>query len=484
MSLLRNTKWVALSQLTKISVQLLGLAIASRLLPPSDYGLMAMVMVVANFAFLFRDLGMSQAVIQRSIISENLKEAVFWFNISVALTIFLVLNIAADIVAASFSEERLVPMLHVISMVFPIMSLGAVHQAMLERESAFDVLTRIEILSVVFGLVVMIVTALSGVGAVSLVYQALATAIVSTLLLWRKTAWRPRMQVEVSQLKLLWSFSANLTGFNFINYFSRNADGYVVGRYLGAALLGQYSIAYKIMLLPLQNLTFVATRAMYPVVSKMQTDMSSLSETYLRVVKLIALISGPLMVSIFVVRESLIRIVLGEQWLGVAGILAWLAPTGFIQSVVSTTGTAFMACGKTNILMRLGILSAFLIVGSFFIGVHWGVLGVAFCYMLANLINSIPALAVTAITLGRRPYAIFRELHSPIFMSSGMLVTMLASKMIFIACGLGPLLVDIMALIVGVCVYGVLLCMCESAIVNELLVLLRKKLSLLGKGSE
>ena len=214
--------------------------------------------------------------------------------------------------------------------------------------------------------------------------------------------------------KSLIGLSGNLTLFNFLAYFSRNSDSMVIGRFLGPASLGAYSMAYRLMLFPIQNLTTVATRALYPVMSKKQDSLEEVAVLYLRAVGLIVLVTAPLMAGLYVLRVPFVHFAFGARWGNVAEILGWLAPTGFIKSVVSTTGTVFMARGRTDIQLKLGILGTCLQVSAFLLGVQWGVLGVAKLYCLAYLLNAIPAMWVTMKLLDTKFTRLLVVLRAPL----------------------------------------------------------------------
>ncbi|WP_251268608.1 oligosaccharide flippase family protein, partial [Enterobacter hormaechei] len=89
-------------------------------------------------------------------------------------------------------------------------------------------------------------------------------------------------------IKSIFSFSSNLIGFNIINYFSRNSDQIIIGRFFSADLLGQYSLAYRIMLFPVQNITFVLTRSLYPLLSRLQNDPKEAYKIYLKTLRAIS----------------------------------------------------------------------------------------------------------------------------------------------------------------------------------------------------
>lgn len=431
MSAISNARWILASQASRIGFQLVGLIVLARLLPPSDYGLMAMATVVINFANLLRDMGTAAAVVQKENLTEGAINTVFWLNVGLGLSLGIALVALSPLIADSFRSPRLIPVLWVLALVFPVTSSAAVHQALLERESKFRLLARIEIVSSLVGLAVALMLAYANFGVFSLAYQTLAAAAFSSAQLWFASRWMPKARWSNTEFKSLWRFSGHLSGFSFINFFARNADSMIIGRVLGSVPLGIYAQAYKVMMFPLQSMTSVASRALFPVMSRQQNDREQMAKLYFRSLRLIATITAPLMAGLWVLREPFVYVALGKQWAEVANILAWLAPVGFIQSLTSTTGTVFMATGRTDLLMRLGVIGAVLQVSAFFVGVQWGIEGVAICYLVANILNAYPCFALTLKQLNRNFTDVLYIIWKPISFSIAMiyLVTLLNQLM-------------------------------------------------------
>lgn len=394
MGLLSNTKWVALSQSFKIVVQLLNIIVLTRLVVPQEYGLMAMALVVTNFAMLFRDLGTSAAIIQRKNINNGFVNAIFGLNIimggGVGLAILLISPFASQI----FHEPRLIHVLWFLSISFPITSLSAAHLALLERKSEFKSVALIEIFSSTIAVVIAIFLAYLGLGVFSLVAQVLISSLLSTILFWRKSEWRPTVTYifKFSEINDLFAFSGNLTFFNFINYFARNADAMIIGHYFTSAILGVYSLSYRIMLFPIQSMTSVASRAFFPIFSQYQNNNKELRNSYYNILYYILIFVFPLMTGLAVLSKPFIDLVFGDSWALASEILVWLAPTGIIQSVLSTSGTIFMSKGKTDVLLKLGILGTILQVTAFMLGARYDVVTLAKFYLISNFIHFFPVM--------------------------------------------------------------------------------------------
>ena len=150
--------------------------------------------------------------------------------------------------------------------------LGVVHQAMLQRSLQFRGLAVVDLVSAFVSAVAGIGFAMAGAGVWSLVYQALVLALVSTVLLWVVSPVRPAFEFHWGEVKQVSSYSLNLTSFNVFNYFIRNADNLLIGKFLGAGPLGYYSLAYRLLLFPLQIITDVTSRVLFPVCSELQDD--------------------------------------------------------------------------------------------------------------------------------------------------------------------------------------------------------------------
>ena len=279
-------------------------------------------------------------------------------------------------------------------MSFPLASTGAVHQALLERSLEFRTLARIEISSVALALVTAIVAAWNGMGVYSLVLNAIATVALTSLQLWWVSEWRPSRRWSVAEFRSLWGFSSHLGAFQVLNYFARNADTILIGRFLGATDLGWYNMGYRIMLFPVNSLSGVISRALFPVLSRQQADNASFGAIYLKTTSAIVVVTAPLMAGLWVLREPFVEVVLGKRWLPVAAILAWLAPVGMMQSLLTTVGLIYMATGSTRSMMRWGVFASTMVVAALVVGLRWGYLGVVRSYTVVTFLLVYPAFAI------------------------------------------------------------------------------------------
>jgi len=392
--------WSGISQAARVLIQTAALAVLSRLLPPTDFGLLAMAAVVTTLINLLRDMGTASAVIQREALASELLDTVFWFNIGLGMALGVLVAMLAIPIAAAFHQPHLAGVLTALASGFPVASSAAVHQALMERALQFRTLARIEISSAVIALAAAAVAALSGLGVYSLVLNALVATLISTLQLWFASPWRPTLRWDGAQFRQLWGFSGNLASFQVLNYFARNADTMLIGRFLGATDLAWYNMGYKLMLFPLTNLSAVVFRSLFPVFSRKQSDTASFGALYLRATGAIALFTAPLMAGVWVLRKPFVEVFFGEKWLPVADVLAWLAPIGCMQSLLSTVGLIYLGVGQTRTMLRWGVFASTLTLLAFVVGLQWGYVGVARSYAVVNLLLFYPGFAIPLRLLG------------------------------------------------------------------------------------
>ena len=417
MSIFNNLKWTALAQVFRIILQLISLTVLTRLLEPSQYGLMAMATVVSNFALIIRDLGTGAAIIQKKEIDNSFKSTVFWLNVITGFLISILIILLSPLIASVLKQHELVGILTLLSISFPIASLGIIHKSLLERASSFRKIAFIEIISSSFALVIALILAHNNAGVYSLIFQSLISISLSTIFFCILSPWRPKFIFKVDVLKSLTNFSGSLIIFNLVNYFSRNADALIIGRFFSSSVLGAYSLGYRIMLFPIANLTAVVSKSLYPIMSKNQEDRKEIKRIYLKSILFITSLTAPLMSGLMALREPLITIVFGNEWRLVSEILFWLAPSGFIQSIVSSSGSVFMSIGNTNLLMRLGFLGAFLYLTSFIIGAQYDIIFFVKLYFIVNIINIFPVMYYLIRSIEGTILEILRMIAPPILSS-------------------------------------------------------------------
>jgi O-antigen/teichoic acid export membrane protein len=383
---LTSLGWASGGRVLQQLLRVLALTALARMLIPADFGLVAMVAVFTGFAAVLVDLGFTAALVARREVTEQHLASAFWLNAAMGVLLALAMSALAPVVAAIYDQPRLVAIMPLLSLAFPLSALSAVQVALAQRTMDFRRLALVEGGATLISLAAAVTAAAGGLGVWSLVVQALTEAGCGTLGLWLTSAWRPTRRFDRAAVRELMSFGGNLVGFNVMNYWIRNADNFLVGRFAGAGALGFYSRAYALMLLPLSQVTWVTGRVMFPALARMAHETERVKRVYLDATSLIAFVTFPLMAILVVAAEPFILTVLGPKWDEAIPLFRLLGLAGLLQSVSATAGWLYQSQGRTDLMFRWGLVNGAVTVGAFAVGIHWGAIGVATAYLLRTIL--------------------------------------------------------------------------------------------------
>jgi PST family polysaccharide transporter len=433
-SVIKGVKWSSVSQLGRQIIQYSTTLFLASVLSSKDFGLMAMSMVIIGFVEVFKDLGTGSAIIQIKEARSDLISSLFWVNVCFGFILATVVFLLAPFIASFFSNTSIKDLLRVLAITFFISSLSIVNKSVLEKNLQFDKLAKAELFAVLVGAVTAVIFAVNNYGVWSLVFQTIASSIMLAVSLWIYTSWKPQLIINLNEVKSVAGFSANLVGYNIFNYFIRNLDYILIGKFLGDQVLGHYYLVYKIMLYPVQNITAVISRVMFPVYSKLQSEISKFNIAYIQSAGIISLITFPLMFGLFAVSDSFVNVFFLDNWdVSLLGtLLMILAPIGLVQSVCATTGPVYMAMGRTDWLFRWGIFSGLFVGIGFVVGLNWGVTGVALSYLFSTIILIYPCFAFPFKLIKLKFIKFIRVFHGSFISSVIMAIVIIISDKLFL----------------------------------------------------
>ncbi|UVW28890.1 MOP flippase family protein [Massilia sp. H6] len=421
-----GVKWTSVSTMGRRVLGLVANIVFARLLAPDDFGLVAMAGVMLGFVDIFKDLGTGAALVREKEARPGLLSSVFWLNCGFGLGMTILMLALSPLVAALYQEPRVQPIVAVMAVSFLLSSLSIVHVSLLTREMAFERLAKVELATSVLSYAIGIGAALLGHGVWSLVYQVIANAALGTSLTWIASRWRPQLVFNWTEIRGITGYSLNLAGYNIFYYFAQNLDNLLIGRFLGTEALGLYDLAYKLMTFPMQAISAVFGRVMMPYYAKAQEDLPRFRQAFLRVAGTIAFVTFPMMFGLLAVREHFVFAVFGAAWAPVIPLLAMFAPLAAIRSVLTTTGSIYMATGHTGLQLRWGMLSNLIILGGLAAGLKWGILGVAAGFTLTSLLLLYPNLKIPFRLIGLEVGSLLRAL-APTFACTALMFALVAA---------------------------------------------------------
>jgi len=367
-------------QLLKQGVQLVLLAILARLLTPHDYGLIGMVLVFVALLATFQDLGLATVTIQRKDLTEAQHSTLFWLTLALGLLLTLLLAAASPLIARFYGEPILVPVCLLLSLGFVIASLGTQSMALLNRRMDFGAVAVAELGGLVAGGLIGIAAALAGLGVFALVAQRLAMTSITAALYVERARWRPGLPQRGVGVRSMMSFGGYLSGFNVLNYFTRNFDKILLGRFWGTTELGLYTRAYTLMTLPVQLVSAPMARVLAPALARLQDDPARFAEASISALRVITWASFPLGAGLALLADETILIVFGEQWLDAVPVYRVLCLAGLLQALLNVSGTFFVSRGKAREFFRWGLFASTATVIGFVPCIWYGGIGAAVGY--------------------------------------------------------------------------------------------------------
>ena len=259
-------EWNGLSTLLTSAFQILQVSILSNFLSPTAFGIMAMAMVVIGFAQAFNDIGVSNAIIQRQDTTIEKLSSLYWLQIGLGCILFIFILLITPMTARFFSEPALTGVMMLTSLTFLVAPVGQIFQILMQKELEFKKLALIDISSSSVSLVMAVVTAYLGFGVMALVWGQLAYYVLRSILFfivgWKR--WRIKFHFRRSDLKGFLSFGLYQVGERSVTFFAINVLNLIIGKFLGADMLGLYSMAYQLIITPILRISTVIITVSFP----------------------------------------------------------------------------------------------------------------------------------------------------------------------------------------------------------------------------
>ncbi|WP_445776326.1 lipopolysaccharide biosynthesis protein [Shewanella sp.] len=355
-------------------VNLLSMMILARVFSPEIFGVFAVIQVFALFFALLSEMGFGPAIVNEKIVSNTMRDGIYSFTLILGLFISCLFIIFSPLISLVYDNDLYTTLAIPVALSILFNTAVIVPLSSFLRDRKFIPIARYESYSEIISVISVLIMVQYVDPITALALKPLAVSFFRFLFIFfnskNNEMGMPKIGKEISQVKKILSFSKHQAGFNFFNYFSRNLDTILVGKYLGTISLGVYDKAYQIMRYPLMLLTFAMSPAIQPVMKELQDDLIQfeiLHNKFVRYISLIGLLCGSL---VYASSEYIVLILLGEQWDEVIPILDVLSLSIPIQIVLSTSGGFFQAAGRTDLMFKSGVFSSVTNVTAICLGIY------------------------------------------------------------------------------------------------------------------
>ena len=381
-------------QAANFVLRLAFLTIMARLLSPEEFGLFAMVTVVAGFYTLFISGGLSSATIQRVTVTDIQISTLFWVNMLIGAVLCALCLATAPALVAFFHEPRLMWVTAAMAVGFLVNAAGVQHIALLQRDLRYVTLTWIEVLAQVASMATGIALAVAGFGLWALVASTLVVPGVMTVLAWITTGWIPRRPHRDAEVPSMLRFGGVVTIQFVLHYAAQNIDKVLLGRFRGADTLGIYGRAYQLVAMPMTQLSAAVGWVAFSALSRIQGDPRRYRRYFLKGYSVIVSLVVPILVFAAVFADDIVRVVLGAQWTDVSLILQLLAPAALVLTVIEgPTFWLLHSLGMVGRSLRITCVLTGVTLVACIAGIPHGATGIALAYSIALSLWLVPCLA-------------------------------------------------------------------------------------------
>jgi PST family polysaccharide transporter len=333
----------------------------ARMLTPTDFGLAALALSMVTFFSLLADAGLGRSLVRIEADDAEAWSSAYWAAVLLTLAFALVIFLLSWPAAAFFNQPGLVPIMMTLALAPILMGLVDIPAAALLKQEKFQWLAAAEFAAGVGGIVVALAVAFSGGGAWALVWQHLAQRALKLIVVFLAGRFRVRPVFKPSRLAEHLGFMRDTAAWSMTMFVSRQADTLIVGKFLGAATLGLYNVAVRIMLLPVSILGGSLYSVIYPRFVLVRENKDALRQLVLFTTLAQATIVFPPIAAVAAASDAFFTLLLSQRWEASGAIFTLLAGAAALQTIVAINGSLLQAIGQTGARLRLTVEYALLL---------------------------------------------------------------------------------------------------------------------------
>lgn len=352
-----------------------GIFLARNLLTQSDYGMVGMLTVFSSIAAILQEGGFISALTNRKETSHRDFNAVFWFSTSCSLVLYVLLWLAAPLIAQFYRTPELVPLSRVCFLSFVISSLSIAPRAILFKGLKVKENTVISISCLTLSGIVAIIFAANGFAYWSIAIQSLVYVSVVTVLNFYFARWRPTWEFDFKPIREMVGFSSKMLITNIFNVINTNLFSILLGRFYSSREVGDFTQANKWNYMGHSTITGMINGIAQPVLTSVADDRERQLAVFRKMLRFTALIAFPAMFGLSLVAYELIVIALTEKWLASIGILQILCIWGAFVPVCNLFSNLIISRGHSSVYMgctiSLSLLQLAAVYAMYPYGIDW-----------------------------------------------------------------------------------------------------------------
>jgi len=357
----------------------------ARNLGSSAYGLIAIVSAYIGLVTNLSTIGFGVAIIQNQFAEDEEISTLYWLNLFIVLLCWIFIVFSSDAVSIFYNMPELKWLIIFGSIEVIIGPFYRIHEKLLEKDLKFHMLAIINISSSLTGGVSAVIAVYNGIGVYSLLVLTLVNGLSRMAMILFISNWKPSLCLSVTKVKSMVAYAFKHKIFTTLSYFERNIDTLLIGKLFDVVSLGLYSFAYTILYMPVKRVSNIFVQILFPAFSLIQNDNKKMLSVYLQSIRLISIITFPIMVILSLNAALIIPAVFGQKWMPAVDMVQVLTIVGAIQSVNQLSSLMYHAVSEMKEPIYFGLLKVILIVAAIFIGSSFDVFTAVLLILAATI---------------------------------------------------------------------------------------------------
>lgn len=386
--------WSFMERASNQVVSFIVSIILARLLLPSDYGVIAIVMVFINLCDVFVVGGMGTALVQKKNVDDYDYCSVFYINTGLSFIIYSLLFFSAPSIADFYNMPQLAPLLRFLGLRMFFATFDTIQRATVSRQMKFKNFFWATSIGTVISAIIGIAMAYHGYGIWALVAQNLSNNFINIVVLFIFVRWWPKLLFSWERAKVLFSFGWKQLASNLIDALYEDFRSLYVGKLYAPAELAYYTRGKQFPYLVVNNINSSISAVLFPALSKKQDSPEELKRMTRRAIKTSSFVLMPIMFFLASIAEPLVIVLLTEKWLPCVPFIQILCFNCALMPIQTANIQAILALGRSDISLRTSIIKKSIGFVIILITASYSVLAMAYggilIAIIASIVNSAP----------------------------------------------------------------------------------------------
>lgn len=393
-NVVKNFLWRFFERCGAQFVTLIVSIVLARILTPSDFGTVSLIMVFTTILQVFVDSGLGTALIQKKDADDLDFSSVFYFNFAICLILYIGMFIASPFIAKFYKDISLTPIIRVISLTIVMSGVKGIQQSYVSRNMLFKKFFFATLGGTLFSAILGIGMAYAGFGVWSIVAQQLSNTAIDTFILWITVDWRPKKMFSWQRLKSLLSYGWKLLVSSLLDTIYNNLRNLIIGKIYTSSDLAYYNQGDKFPKVIVMNINASIDSVLLPSMSGEQENKERVKSMTRRAIKTSTYIMAPLMMGLLFCAEPIVRLLLTDKWLPCVPYLRIFCFTYMFWPIHTANLNAIKAMGRSDLFLKLEIIKKIMGLILLLITMRISVMAMAYSLIvsgiLSQIINSFP----------------------------------------------------------------------------------------------